>query len=160
MPILSSETAQKLHQQHQKPTIIVSEPALELSTALSSLQRSQQQLPTPPSEPPSPPRFPTHFTSASEGNFALAGEGMFSPPESRAGSPPLDRKSHYRTRKRAASVGVEALGAITDSTNSEDETESTSSGGSGEHRPSATGVANAAAPLRKRKPGLQFTPMN
>ncbi len=82
---------------------------------------------------------------------------MFSPPESRAGSPPLDRKSHYRTRKRAASVGVEALGAITDSTNSEDETESSSSVASAES--SRIGVSAVAAALRKRKPGLQFTPM-
>lgn len=85
---------------------------------------------------------------------------MFSPPESRAGSPSLDRQSKYRTRKRAASVGVEALGAITDSTSGEeDDTESVSSASlNGESRLGATGVP-AASPLRKRRPGLQFTPL-
>lgn len=38
---------------------------------------------------------------------------MFSPPESRAGSPALER-SKRSLRGRAASIGTEALGAITD----------------------------------------------
>jgi len=159
------------------PTIIVSSPTTTskaiqpstLSNALSSLQRPAHmhhpdQLPTPPSSEetslstPTEPKFPTHFTSPSEGNFALAGEGVFSPPESRSSSPPLDKV--YKTRKRAASVGVEALGTITDSEDAETETASTSSASSaGDVSPSTLSPPNKGPLRRRRKPGLQFTPL-
>ncbi|KAG9017579.1 hypothetical protein FRB90_000664 [Tulasnella sp. 427] len=160
-----------------------------LSSALSNLQSKRpkgsrpskpHRLPTPPSESTSSasstrstlhldsPTVPMHFTTPSEGNFALSGEGIFSPPESRAGSPPLSEagssrsRQGFKTRARAASIGVEALGAITDSTdNEEDDTDSVSSsagGSSGKPMLGATAPVKSAA-LRKRKPGLQFTPV-
>jgi len=159
-----------------KPSITVT-PAVEacsLSSALSSLQSLQPEvrkspsshLPTPPSEPSSSdsskdssPKFPMHFTSPSEGNFALSGEGMFSPPESRSNSPPLDRKSQYRTRKRAASIGVEALGTITDSTNSETESSSSNGDATPADAKYMSIPGRAGAPLRKRIPQFQFTPL-
>jgi len=146
------------------PSIVISDTSI-----LSSFAKHGHQLPTPPSEDQSPTaKFPTHFTSASEGNFALAGEGMFSPPESRSNSPPLDRKEAFRTRKRAASVGVEALGAITDSEDAETSSSASSStsgessigtGPTSKSSSSALSPGGTGAPLRKRKPGLQFTPL-
>ncbi|KAG9044867.1 hypothetical protein FS837_007391 [Tulasnella sp. UAMH 9824] len=181
------------------PAIIISPAATNniepssLSSALSNLQNQlpkascssgdrPHHLPTPPEETASSsssstrstlnlasPKLPLHFTTPSEGNFALSGEGIFSPPESRAGSPPPSEagsriKEGYKSRARAASIGVEALGAITDSTdNEEDDTDSasssagTSGGPTGKVFLSATPMKGAA--LRKRKPGLQFTPV-
>ncbi|KAG8905812.1 hypothetical protein FRB99_008177 [Tulasnella sp. 403] len=174
----------------QHPTIVISPaPSIEpysLSSALSSLQAStvEPQLPTPPSEASSPrssiiststpteePKFPLHFTSPSEANVALAGEGVFSPPESRSNTPPPDRLSksntcklgvQYKTRKRATSVGVEALGAITDSSEGETGAEGSSdsssiAGDSSSAFPSIRPDSDAS--VRRRKPALQFTPV-
>lgn len=181
------------------PAIIISPAATSniepssLSSALSNLQNQlpkascssdvrHHHLPTPPSETASSssstrstlhldsPKLPLHFTTPSEGNFALSGEGIFSPPESRAGSPPLSEsgssrsKAGYKSRARAASIGVEALGAITDSTdNEEDDTDSASSSAGASGGPSGKVLLSASpikgTALRKRKPGLQFTPV-
>ncbi|KAG9002999.1 hypothetical protein FRB94_001621 [Tulasnella sp. JGI-2019a] len=135
---------------------------------ISSSDPSQISLTTPPSESASTSsseiRFPLHFTSPSEGaNIALSGDGLFSPPESRSNSPPIDKvrssflKSEYRARKRTTSVGVEALGVITDD---DDDTNSTSSSGDGRTTASNDSLTvKGTRSLRKRNPKLTFTPM-
>ncbi|KAG8872391.1 hypothetical protein FRB98_009645 [Tulasnella sp. 332] len=145
----------KSKSQTSGPTIIIS-------------SSDPSQIAAPLSKPPSPTsqiRFPLHFTTPSEGaNFKLSGDGLFSPPESRSTSPsPLDGasrmlKNEYRARKRATSVGVEALGVITDD---DDDTTSTSSGDSQVKRNDSLTVNGdgSSRSLRKRGPKLTFTPM-
>ncbi|KAG8933088.1 hypothetical protein FRC03_003447 [Tulasnella sp. 419] len=105
------------------------------------------------------PEFPHHFTSPSEGVFALSGEGVFSPPISRAGSPSIERR-----RKRSQSN-------VTASGTSDGESDRSSSLGVGsqKRRDSSTSpesdhsfpTISPSKVLRHRKnPGFQFTPVN